>query len=89
MGQSTFAPDPNFVTRLSINPCIPFTGDDIQYKLEEINNILGKKYVLEHPKKERDWRTYEQEFAQRRDDRIDNALFCTGVWYNLFNMGRL
>ena len=41
------------------------TGDDIQYKLEEINNILGKKYVLEHPKKERDWRTYEQEFAQR------------------------
>ena len=26
--------------------------------------------------------------AQRRDDRIDNALFCTGVWYNKFNMGR-
>ena len=26
--------------------------------------------------------------AQRRDDRIDNALFCTGVWHNLFNMGR-
>jgi len=25
--------------------------------------------------------------AQRRDDRIDNALFCTGVWHNLFNMG--
>ena len=40
-------------------------GDDIQYKLEEINSILGKKYALEHPKKERDWRTYEQEFAQR------------------------
>ncbi|EQD57519.1 ISA1214-6 transposase, partial [mine drainage metagenome] len=34
-------------------------------KLEEINSILGKKYALEHPKKERDWRTYEQEFAQR------------------------
>jgi len=26
--------------------------------------------------------------AQRRDDRIDSALFCTGVWHNLFNMGR-
>ena len=26
--------------------------------------------------------------AQRRDDRIDNALFCTGAWHNLFNMGR-
>ena len=26
--------------------------------------------------------------AQRRDDRIDNALFCTGVWHNLFNMNR-
>ena len=26
--------------------------------------------------------------AQRRDDRIDNALFCTDLWHNLFNMGR-
>ena len=25
--------------------------------------------------------------VQRRDDTIDNALFCTGVWPNLFNMG--
>ena len=25
--------------------------------------------------------------AQKRSDRIDNALFCTGVWHNLFNMG--
>ena len=44
---------------------VKITSDDIQYKLEEINSILGKKYVDEHPKKERDWRTYEQEFAQR------------------------
>ena len=41
------------------------TGDDIQYKLQEINDILGKKYVLEHPEKKRDWRTYEQEFSLR------------------------
>ena len=26
--------------------------------------------------------------AQRRDERIDNALFCTDLWHNLFNMGR-
>ena len=44
---------------------VKITSDDIQYKLEEINSILGKKYVDEHPKKERDWRTYEQEFAKR------------------------
>jgi len=28
------------------------------------------------------------DIAQRRDDRIDSALFCTGVRHNLFNMGR-
>ena len=26
--------------------------------------------------------------AQRRDDRIDSALFCTGLWHNLFNFDR-
>ena len=26
--------------------------------------------------------------AQRTDDRIDHALFCTGAWHNLFNMVR-
>ncbi len=41
------------------------TSDDVQYKLEEISSILGKKYVLEHPEKKRDWRTYEQEFSLR------------------------
>jgi hypothetical protein len=39
--------------------------NDIQYKLEEINSTLGKKYRLEHPGKERDWHTYEQEFSTR------------------------
>ncbi len=41
------------------------TDDDIRDKLEEINNILGKRYRLDHPEKERDWRTYEQEFSKR------------------------
>ena len=25
--------------------------------------------------------------AQKRSDRIDNALCCSGVWHNMFNMG--
>ena len=25
--------------------------------------------------------------AQKRDDRIENALFCSGLWHNLLNMG--
>lgn len=41
------------------------SSDDIRYKLEEINDVLGKKYRLGHPAKERDWRTYEQEFSHR------------------------
>ena len=39
--------------------------NDIRYKLEEINSTIGKKYKLEHPVKERDWKTYEQEFSRR------------------------
>jgi transposase len=27
--------------------------------------------------------------AQRREDRIDCAQFCTGLWYNLFNLATL
>ncbi|QRF75781.1 Transposase [Thermoplasmatales archaeon] len=26
--------------------------------------------------------------AQKMDDRINNVLFCTNVWHNLFNMSR-
>ena len=26
--------------------------------------------------------------AQKREDKIDNALFCTGLWHNLFNTSR-
>ena len=41
------------------------TGGGIHYKLEEIDSLMGKKYALEHPKEERDWRTYEKELALR------------------------
>ena len=40
-------------------------SDDIQYRLEEINSTLGKKYKLDHPRKERDWHTYGEEFSKR------------------------
>ncbi len=40
-------------------------AEDIQYKLEEINSTIGKKYKLEHPRKERDWHSYEKEFSKR------------------------
>ena len=50
-------------------PCIlempRVAGDDIQYKLEEINSFLAIRYRMDHPKRERDWRTYEQEFSTR------------------------
>jgi transposase len=39
--------------------------DDIKTKLEEIDRIIARKYKLEHPMKERDWRTYEQQFSHR------------------------
>ena len=41
------------------------TGEDIQRRLREISDYLGKKYVAEHPPKKRDWRTYEQQLALR------------------------
>ena len=41
------------------------SSDDIRYKLREIHDILAKKYRLEHPRADRDWRTYEQRFSMR------------------------
>ena len=38
---------------------------DIQNKLKEIDEHIRKEYIESHPKKERDWRTYEQRFSLR------------------------
>ncbi|MEM3191897.1 MAG: hypothetical protein QW478_11665 [Candidatus Micrarchaeaceae archaeon] len=40
-------------------------SDDIKYKLEEINDIPKKKYKLEHPEKDRYWKTSKKEFSLR------------------------
>ena len=39
--------------------------DDIQDKLREIDEYIKKEYIDTHPKEERDWRTYEQQFSRR------------------------
>ncbi|MFP3262481.1 MAG: hypothetical protein RXP28_06600 [Nitrososphaeria archaeon] len=33
-----------------------------------------------------DKKLFGWEIAQRREERIDSALFCTGPWHNLFNL---
>jgi transposase len=39
--------------------------DDIKDKLKEIDEHIQKEYIASHPKEERDWRTYEQQFSKR------------------------
>jgi hypothetical protein len=39
--------------------------EDIQSKLKEIDEHIRKMYIERQPKKERDWRTYEQRFFLR------------------------
>ena len=39
--------------------------DDIKTKLDEIDEIIARKYNSEHPMKKGDWRTYEQQFSHR------------------------
>ncbi len=39
--------------------------EGIQKKLREIDEHIRKEYVESHPKEERDWRTYEQQFSRR------------------------
>jgi len=53
----------------------------ICYKIDKA--VYNSEYGFAADKKILGWN-----IAQRRDNRIDNALFCTGMWHNLFNMGR-
>lgn len=39
--------------------------EDIRDKLKELDEHIRKEYIESHPKKERDWRTYEQQFSKR------------------------
>lgn len=42
--------------------------EDIRDKLKEIDERIREEYIESHPKKERDWRTYEQQFSKRIKD---------------------
>ena len=50
------------------------------------------QYLKEYYKRENseaaDKKLFVWGIAQRREDRIDSALFCTGLWHNLFNLNR-
>jgi transposase len=50
------------------------------------------QYLKEYYKRENseaaDKKLFGWGIAQRREDRIDSALFCTGLWHNLFNLNR-
>ncbi|MDG6928803.1 MAG: ISNCY family transposase [Nitrososphaerota archaeon] len=39
--------------------------EDIRSKLRELDEHIRKEYIEAHPRKERDWRTYEQRFSLR------------------------
>ena len=56
---------------------------DIMSYLEQYHQRSNSESGFAADKKLLGWNV-----AQKRDDRIDNALFCTGVWHNLFNIGR-
>lgn len=42
--------------------------EDVRDKLKELDEHIRKEYIESHPKQERDWRTYEQEFSRRTRD---------------------
>ena len=60
-----------------------FVENTVPY-LEEYNQRSNSESGFAADKKMLGWNV-----AQRRNDRIYSALFCTGTWHNLFNMGRL
>jgi transposase len=59
-----------------------FVENTMQY-LEQYHQRSNSESGFAADKKMLGWN-----ILQRREDRIDSALFCTGAWHNLFNMGR-
>jgi transposase len=41
------------------------TDEDIRRTVKELDEHIRREYVESHPKADRDWRTYEQEFSRR------------------------
>ena len=59
-----------------------FVENTMQY-LEQYHQRSNSESGFAADKKMLGWN-----ISQRREDRIDSALFCNGAWHNLFNMGR-
>ncbi len=59
-----------------------FTEDTMGY-LEQYHQRSNSESGFAADKKMLGWG-----ITQKREDRINNALFCVGLWHNLFNMGR-
>ena len=59
-----------------------FVTDTYQY-LKEYCKMENSEAGFSADKKLFGW-----EIAQRREDRIDSALFCIGLWHNIFNLNR-
>ena len=59
-----------------------FVNDTMNY-LEKYHKRRNSESGFAADKKMLGWN-----MAQRRGDRISNALLCTNVWHNLFNIGR-
>ena len=73
-------------------------SDDIHYKLEEINSTIGKKYRLEHPGKERDWKmtcslyhldSYKRDNILLKVYKGESRGGFTDLLHTLFGMGDL
>jgi transposase len=46
------------------------TDEEIRRTVRELDEHIRREYMGSHPEKERDWRTYEQEFSKRVRDAI-------------------
>jgi len=46
--------------------------EDIRRTVKELDEHIRKEYIESHPKQDRDWRTYEQEFSKRIREAMKN-----------------
>jgi hypothetical protein len=46
------------------------TDEDVRRTVKALDDHIRKEYIETHPEKERDWRTYEQQFSKRIRDAI-------------------
>lgn len=47
---------------------VALKDEDVRRTVKELDEHIRKEYIESHPKEERDWRTYEQEFSRRIRD---------------------